>query len=197
MTENVKARRPSARAEKSRAAIARAVVEMVREGHRQLTAPDVAKRAGVSERLVYHHFNDMRSLFVEANKINAPVVEPLLTDLLFEGTFEERRDYYVKSRAKAYEFVTNNRNFAYHHAYISQDFGDVVSLVWKREMAQISRVFAPEIKAFSGDERAMREANLHVIASWNYWNTLRNFEGLSVAKAKAALAKAITLTLTA
>ncbi|MCB0219785.1 MAG: TetR/AcrR family transcriptional regulator [Chrysiogenetes bacterium] len=187
-----KQRKPSARAEKSKEAIVAAFVELVREGNRRPTAPVIAERAGVSERLVYHHFKDMKRLLLESHRINRPVVAPLLEDLIFEGTFKERRDYFVKARAKAYEFVQHNRRYSYHHAFRSREISDFLLSFWQTEGAQFCHVFAEELEKFSGEERATREANLRAVCSWNYWEILRQIEGLSVARAKAAVSKAIT-----
>ena len=192
-----KQRKPSARAEKSKEAIVVAFVELVREGNRRPTAPVIAERAGVSERLVYHHFKDMKRLLLESHRINRPVVAPLLEDLLYEGTFKERRDYFVKARAKAWEFVQHNRRYTYHHSFRSPEVEDFLLSFWQSEGAQYSRVFSEELEKFSGEERITREANLRAICSWNYWEILRQLDGLSVAKAKAALSRAITQILTA
>lgn len=192
-----KTRKPSARAERSKETIVAAFVELVREGNRRPTAPVIAERAGVSERLVYHHFKDMKRLLLESHRINRPVVAPLLEDLLFEGTFKERRDHFVKARAKAYEFVQHNRRYTYHHAFRSPEVEEFLHSFWHGEGEQYSRVFAEELEKFSGEERAVREANLRAVCSWNYWELLRQFEGLSLAKAKSALSRAITQTLSA
>lgn len=194
--ETPKKRKPSARAERSKEAIVAAFVELVREGNRRPTAPVIAERAGVSERLVYHHFKDMRGLLIESHRINRPIVEPLLEDLLYEGSFEERRDYYVKARARAWEFVQHNRRYTFHHGFRSPEVADFLEKFWHGEGRQISRVFAEELKNFSGDERAEREANLHVVCSWNYWELLRNREKLGLARAKSAVSAAITRILT-
>ena len=48
-----------------RAAIADALLSLLEEGELQPTATRIAERAGISLRLIYHHFGDLEALFRE------------------------------------------------------------------------------------------------------------------------------------
>ena len=53
----------TARAERTRAKIAQAVIDLLGSSRQPPTAKQVAARAGVSVRLVFHHFEDMDALY--------------------------------------------------------------------------------------------------------------------------------------
>jgi AcrR family transcriptional regulator len=53
----------SPRAERARASIAEALLSLIDEGDLQPTANRIAERAGISLRLIYHHFGDLESLY--------------------------------------------------------------------------------------------------------------------------------------
>ena len=53
----------SARAERTRTAIVDALISLLEEGDLQPTANRIADRAGISLRLIYHHFGDLESLY--------------------------------------------------------------------------------------------------------------------------------------
>ena len=52
----------AARGERSRAAVATALLDLLEEGIVEPTAGQIAARAKVSERLVFHHFADLEVL---------------------------------------------------------------------------------------------------------------------------------------
>ena len=58
-----------ARGERTRRALAEALIALLEEGDAQPTARRIAERAGVSLRLVFHHFDDLESILRDAVRI--------------------------------------------------------------------------------------------------------------------------------
>jgi len=58
-----------ARGERTRRGLAEALISLVEEGDAQPTARRIAARAGVSLRIVFHHFDDLESILGEAVRI--------------------------------------------------------------------------------------------------------------------------------
>ena len=58
-----------ARGERTRRALAEALIALLEEGDAQPTARRIAERAGVSLRLVFHHFDDLESILYHAVRI--------------------------------------------------------------------------------------------------------------------------------
>src|SRR5271155_5351046 len=63
-----------ARGQRTRRSVAEALMQLLRDGESDPTAKAVARRAGVSLRLVFHHFADMDDLyrFVAALQLRRP-----------------------------------------------------------------------------------------------------------------------------
>src|SRR3954451_21947288 len=74
----------TARAQRTRAAVVDALLQLINEGDLRPTAPRIAERAKVSLRSVFQHFNDLEALYAAATSreidIIAGMVEALPTD---------------------------------------------------------------------------------------------------------------------
>src|SRR5688572_21525079 len=102
---------PVARGERAREAIAGALLEALRAGDPAPTAPAVAKRAGVSLRLVFHHFKDMESVWrMAAARQIARLHE--LGRVAAGGSTKERIVALVASRSRLYAEVAPVRRAA-------------------------------------------------------------------------------------
>ena len=75
---------------RSRQRILDALVELVEEGELQPTGQQVADRAGVGERTVFRHFEDMETLHAELSGRLRREVAPLLEGRRPEGSLRER-----------------------------------------------------------------------------------------------------------
>src|SRR6516162_1172826 len=93
------------RSQRSRAAVAEALLALIDEGDLRPTAPRIAARAGVSLRLVFHHFKDLEAVFADAAKREIERVVPSLKQVPAEGALEGRTDAFVAERARLLERV--------------------------------------------------------------------------------------------
>src|SRR6202040_367201 len=66
-----------ARGERTRRSLAEAMISLLEEGDAQPTARRIAERAGVSLRLVFHHFDDLEAIYSELADRQAERVKPL------------------------------------------------------------------------------------------------------------------------
>src|SRR5215210_6885295 len=71
----------TARAERTRAALAEALLSLLEEGDLRPTAASIAARAGVSERTLFQHFPEREALFHAAALAQAERIAPLLREL--------------------------------------------------------------------------------------------------------------------
>ena len=69
----------NARSQRTRAEISNALLQLLEEGHHQPPVQQVAKRANVSVRAVYHHFDDIEGLYAELVDMQSSRIMPLLT----------------------------------------------------------------------------------------------------------------------
>src|SRR5690606_13269078 len=96
----------SARAERSRAAIADAALELLRDGDTRPTAGRIAQRAGISERLVFHHFEDLEELLQVVAERQIAQVQARVPDVPVSGPLDLRVRAIVDARAEMNEWIT-------------------------------------------------------------------------------------------
>jgi AcrR family transcriptional regulator len=175
----------SLRAERTRAALARAYLDLLTAGDLRPTAERIAGKAGVSPRSVFKHFPDREALFGAASAIQEERVRELVQAPVDPtAPLAERLDVFVDQRARLAEFVSPVRRAA----LLLEPFSDVVAerLSFARRLAadQVAEVFAPEIEA-SGDADLLPA--LVTIAAWPTWDSLRRHQRLSVNRARSVM----------
>lgn len=167
------------RAERSRLAVARAMLELIREGHPRPTAANVAERAGVSLRLVFHHFNDMESVLRRASELQAREIAPMLpVDFSGVTSFDQKVAIFVERRANLYEAVAPVRR-AMRMAMdsLSAETLEGLHLVRRLKREQFDHLFAEQIEALPDDVREDVRAACHAAQSWLNWENLRTHQG--------------------
>jgi AcrR family transcriptional regulator len=184
-----------ARAERTRAAVAEAMLDCFEAGLLRPAASEVAERAGVSTRAVFRHFDNMESLLEQAAELQNERVARQLPPLSFEGPRDERVDVLVARTSRAFELTTPVRRAALLIEPFSQTIRDRQAWLRAEVRRSIRRSFAPELDALAEPERRMRVAGLRALLSFSYWDELRQHERLSVAAATKTLTAAIHASL--
>ncbi len=176
----------TARADRTRAAIVEALLQLLDEGDLQPTASRIAERAGISLRLIYHHFGDLESLFRAAAAIEgerlAAMAEPIDPAL----ALDERIEALVAQRATMLEWISPVRRAALLQEPFSEELRAARDAFHEAGIAQVQQLFAAELAARPAPDR---DAVLHALAVpllWGTWNDLRT-TGCSVEQATAAL----------
>ena len=172
-----------------------ALVGLLEDGDVQPTTAAIAARAGVAERMIFQHFPDRDALFLAVAGRQTERLTAMWEPLARTGPFEERLDAFVEQRAQILEVVTPVRR----GALLMEPFSEAVSngLAGFRELKrrEAERVFEPELARLSGREREAVVAALGAAVSWSAWEELRRHQGLSVARARAAMRRAVTALL--
>ncbi|HEY7957412.1 MAG TPA: TetR/AcrR family transcriptional regulator [Polyangia bacterium] len=183
------------RSERSRAAVASAMLALIVEGDLRPTAPRIAARAGVSLRLVFHHFKDLEAVFADAAKRQLERVIPTLRTVAAEGPLQQRIDALVSERARLYEEVANTWRAAVLQEPFSTEISRRMAMVrgWLRDDAE--RVFAPELAARSTKDGKELQAALAAASGMAGWEELRRHQGLSIEPARRAMARMLAALL--
>jgi AcrR family transcriptional regulator len=180
-----------ARSERTRAAVAEAMLDCLEEGLLRPSAKQVAERAGVSSRAVFRHFDNMEALLKDASQLQIERVLSELPPVVTEGTLDQRIDALVLHSARRNEIIAPVRRAA----LLSEPFSKVIRErhAWLRATVrrQVRQAFADELKALSEAERRDRIAVLRALLSFSYWDELRRHEKLSTAAASRALRDAV------
>ncbi len=184
---------PKERGEQTRARIADAMVDLLTETGNDLapTAKEVATRAGVSVRLVFHHFEDMDALYRAVSRAQFERhwerIRPVAGDL----PVGQRIDRTVQQRARLFDAVAPVRRKAIplaarHHGVIQEGLERTNKML----RSWLEETFASELHA-AGRERRELLGALEVAASWESWERLRRTQGLSTATARRVLTRTL------
>ena len=170
----------TARAHRTRQAVADALLSLIEEGQLRPTSKCIAERAGVSERTIFQHFDDLETLFqVAADRIGEGIVRNLgfIPD---EGPFEERLSKYLDELLFLHESMTPIRRASRLHEPFSTVIGEALG-TWRDNLRRgLDRVFATELSRWP-DAASRRDAveALALVVTWSSWENMRRHSGLS------------------
>ena len=181
-----------ARSDRTRAAVASAMLECFMDGVLRPSAEEVAARAGVSRRAVFRHFDNMDALLEEVSRLQVErVSRGQFPPVLEEGALDQRIDAIVAHSAHRNEVITPVRRAA----LLSEPFSSVIqerhSWLRNKVRRQLNRVFSAELSRLPDTERRLRTAQLRALLSFSYWEALRRHEGLSRSAAENVLGDAL------
>ncbi len=142
------------------------------EGHIRPTAADIAKRAGVSLRLVFHHFKDMEGLYARVHELHWQHIQPLVVlGLDNAAPFDERVNVFVEKRFALYQVATPVRRATLVLAVDNDLVSSALNQFRAVLRAQVSWLFEPELVAL-GDARVAHEAGLLASTCWSAYEAL-------------------------
>jgi TetR/AcrR family transcriptional regulator of autoinduction and epiphytic fitness len=186
--------RPDGRAgrgARARTAVVDALLTLIEAGDLRPTAPRIAEQAGVSLRLVFHHFPDLETLFSAAADRQTVRIRRLARALPTHGPLAPRLAAFVAQRARLLEAISPVRRAA----LLMEPFSPAIATRLRRLRAlgrtEVERVFAPELRRRRLADRRELLAALAAVASWPTWESLRCHERLSRPRAARALARLV------
>jgi AcrR family transcriptional regulator len=181
----------TARAERTRVAVAEAMLDLIGEGDLRPTAQRVAERAGVSLRAVFHHYADMETLLAVAADRQFERLSALMRPAPRTGSLERRIDALVAERARVHEAVTPVRRAAVLSEPFSPEISRRLGWIRARDHREIEEVFATELAPRKpADRRELADA-MAMATSWPAWEALRAHQALSVAQARRVVTRTV------
>jgi AcrR family transcriptional regulator len=160
------------RGERTRGALAEALIGLLEEGDEKPTARRIAQRAGVSLRLVFHHFADLESILQAAVKIQEQRhwrrLRPVDPDL----ALDERVVRVVRQRAQVFQAVAPVRRSAEQLEGSSPTLAAELARVRQFLRGQLQATFTPELEGRSRAEARLLLDALDVATSWETWEQL-------------------------
>lgn len=180
----------AARAERSRRAIADALFDLVRAGHLEPTAQQVANQAEVGIRTVFRLFSDMEALYATLDDRLLDGALPLLLGKPPRASIAERATMLVEKRGAFYERIAPfKRASNLKRARSPFIAGQHAALLRKLRM-DLTEWF-PELAAASPE---MIEA-LDQACSFEAWDRMRTDQKLGVKRSRAAMKYAVSALL--
>jgi TetR/AcrR family transcriptional regulator of autoinduction and epiphytic fitness len=181
-----------ARGQRTRRNVAEALLGLLREGDPDPTAKAVARRAGVSLRLVFHHFADMDDLyrFVAALQLRRQWSDmPRLSPALSLPTRIERT---IGHRAELFEETFAVRRALACRAPASGGVRHALDAADTLLREDLKATFAPELAALPPAARAEFLGAMDTCTSWEAWERLRRTSGVQVRGARRAMSLMLT-----
>jgi|GEM_PF-392569 len=179
---------PTERGERTRRRIAEAALSLLEESDAPPTSRDIAERAGVSLRLIFHHFDDLDSLHDIVGTLYADRFGELALHVPAHLSLSTRVDRTVKLRAKLFESIGNLGRNVTVLAPHSPGMAARLAATQERMVQFLESTFAQELE-LAGARRKELLAALDIAASWSTWDRLRTVDRLSIAAARRVMAQ--------
>ncbi len=164
----------TARAEKTRVAIADALLSLIDEGDLQPTATRIAERAGISLRLIYHHFGDLEALFQEASQREAVRLMARVKAVPLDLPFSERLDAFVEQRCSLLEWMTPVCRAAALHAHSSPTLQAAGQQGVRAFDRSLKNTFSAEIALLPEPSRRPLVLAMCTLTGWTSWYSMRS-----------------------
>ncbi|MGA6972227.1 MAG: TetR family transcriptional regulator [Candidatus Binatus sp.] len=185
-----------ARSARTRHAVVDALLDLLGEGDLRPTAARIAERAGVSLRLVFHHFDDLDAIYAELADRQAERVKPLTVPISVALPLARRIEEFCAQRGRLLETLSAVRRAA----VLMEPFRPALAkrLKHARDLMRAAAIaaFAPELSKLGADEKRATVAALDVATSWVAWEQMRRHQGLSETEARNVMAMTIRALLT-
>jgi TetR/AcrR family transcriptional regulator, regulator of autoinduction and epiphytic fitness len=190
-TGRVRGETPKARGERTRQRVAEALISLLEEGGATPTAKSVASRAGVSVRLVFHHFDDMESLYRMVMAVQARRHWSTVREVRADLPLGVRIDRTVAQRAKLFDAIGPVRRAGVALAGRRADIAEAIAETDGLLRAWEQSTFALELRGAGRERRDLLDA-IDAAASWEAWERLRHGQGLSVSASRRVMARTLT-----
>ena len=185
-----------ARSIRTRDAVVDALLDLLNEGDLRPTAARIAERAGVSLRLVFHHFDDLETIYSELAARQTERVTRLITPISTALPLPERIDRFCAQRGRLLETLSPVRR----SAVLLEPFRPALARHLNRardlKRAAVIAVFEPELSQLSDDQKRATAAALDLATSWVAWEQMRRHQQLSETEARRVIATTIGALLT-
>lgn len=176
------------RAERSRTAVVTAALSLIREGNLLPTAADVALRAQVSLRSLYHHFDDMAALYRAAFRMQNDRLRSLVaTRVTPEAPVSQRLLGFVRERSAYLEGMLEVYRAAQLVAQTSPALADHLKATRAVLGNQVRSLFEADLSVYRPAERRERLLAIQATTTFASWETLRVDMDLDPDSAKAVL----------
>ena len=173
----------AARSYRARLALVDALLDLLNEGVERPTAVQIAERAGVSLRLVFHHFDDLEAIYASAGDLQLERMRALNKPVDPTLPYEERLAAFLRIRARVFEYLSPVRRASLRLETSSAEISRRLRQAHQLARDHTLHAFAGEIAATPPGRRAEVVTAVDSITSWELWEFLRSRSKLSVKQA--------------
>lgn len=180
---------------RSRRAVVEAAIGLIEEGVLLPNVAQVALRAGVSERSVFRHFQDVASLHEAVATVQMERIAALVVAVPPDGPLAARLDAFAEARAALLEANSPIRRSARLREPFYDEVGRFVDQARRGLRQQLEQTFAPELGRLGPADRAPVLEALDAATSWDVWEVLRTQQHLEVPAATAVMRRTMAALL--
>jgi len=183
------------RANRTKARIVAATVELIEGGDSAPTSRRIAERAGISERTIFQHFSDLEALHAAIAKhhIDAVTREHRLVSPTLP--LPARAGEFARQRGRLLEGMTALRRVALRYEAGSRALQQS-RLRWTAlARSELIQTFGSELACADNPKATLSAAQ--AVTGWAYWDELRTAEGLHPNDASRVMAIALLRILSA
>ena len=183
----------TARAERTRRAMADALLELIAEGDLKASPERVVERAGVSLRTLWTNFKDLEGLYAAANVRLIELQNAAYRPIAATGPLAERIRAFCEQRARLLEMSAPAARASQLRLPYSAQLRRNRAVHYARSCDEFDLVFPVELAAAEDRERVVRA--LLVNTSSAAWSLLRDELGLDQDTATAVMTRSVTALL--
>jgi TetR/AcrR family transcriptional regulator of autoinduction and epiphytic fitness len=179
-----------ARGEETRRRLAEAMIALLEEGSPQPSAREIAEHAGVSLRLVFHHFEDMEQVLRAAVAIQVERHWSRLEPVSGSAPLDERIERLVRQREALYEAIAPVRRAAARTEQVSPTVAAELARGRRQLRHGLEGAFSAEAASSGSQPKELLDA-LEAACSWETWELLRARIGLSRTAARRVVSRTV------
>ncbi len=178
-----------ARGNRTREAVIETLLALYAEGNLTPTIEDIAERIGKTARSIYHHFKDKEALAVAMGAYQLEQHRELYVARPVTGSRAERVDGIVDHRATLFETIAPARRSALIRMHVSPEIQSQQTALAAHLRKQLSHTFEPELSTLDRSQRNDVLDLLDLHTSWETWERLRTWQGLSAKRSRKLVTK--------
>jgi len=173
-----------ARGARTREAVIDALFDLNAEGNLAPSLEEIAARVGRTTRAIYHHFQDKEALAVAIAERQVERHRVLFAARPLAGTCAERIDGIAEHRAELFEAVAPVRRATLVRMHRSPELQRQQAAMASHLRSQLARTFEPELAVLAPGTAGDVLELLDLHTSWETWDRLRTWQGLSVERSR-------------
>jgi len=172
------------RSERTRQALIKAYLDLLREKQQPPTAPEIAKRAGCSIRSVFQHFSGLLTLSLAAADYAFAQALAQAAVPNVDADLHTRLKVQVETRAAICEQWLPLWRALLRYQSESEELTIRIKRIRAAMVARLELVYGPELSTLPEAERSQLLVALDILTDFESWGRLREGHGLSIEAAR-------------
>lgn len=168
-----------------------AYIDLIRQGKPSPKTVEIARRAGLSPRVIFKHFPDLRTLRLESFRRILDLSAAFFSDQVPDrGSASERLKNFMRKHAARLEYVNPVRQTVAMVESVDPDVAKALAEARLDAARDLEKALGAALKPFSGSAKRKLLMTLHMVCSWSSWDTLRRDYRLSPERSRAIITAA-------